>query len=162
VVLGGEWRQRPTRKVAVAKAKQRATVFGLELDLDQRLSRRQVITTLPSPREGDAPIRHNLLIGSARDGSGPKCNPKDPTWMRIKLMLFADPARHQRGIDQERENSFRLSGNEDLALNDQISAHLRLALRSACSAARFSCANPSSQNDPSSALSLAIAGPLMR
>jgi hypothetical protein len=162
VLFGGEWRQGLTRKVAVAKAKQGATVFGLEFNLDQRPSWRQVIPTLPSPRECDTPIRHDLLIGSARNGSGPNCNAKNSARVRIKLMLLADPVRHQRGIDQESENSLWRSSDKDLAFNDKTSDHLCLGLRSARSEMCFSRDSLSSQNDPSSALSLANAGPLMR
>jgi len=141
----------------VSKSEQGAAVFGHEFNLDQRPARRQIVPSLPSPSERDAAMRCDFCIGSASKLASGDLDAKNSAGARIKCVLLAEPARHERRLDEEPENRFGRCGNENLTFNIEHSIHRRLGLRSARSAARFNRDKPPSQNDASSACSLAMA-----
>jgi len=51
----------------MSKSEQRATVFGHELNFDQRAARGQIAAALPSPSERDAAVRCDFRISRVRN-----------------------------------------------------------------------------------------------
>ena len=133
------------RQATMPQTQERAALFRFEVYFNQGCSGghdcERAIVGVPTPSEHDAAERRDLGVDTRGDVALADFDPECATRPRVYLVGQPKPSAHQCGIDQEWEYRCRNCSNEDFQLDRAVIAgHLRLAFRSAASAASRNCA----------------------